>query len=468
MVIVWIRQDLRLSDNPALSNAMKHDEVLPIYIDDTVHANEFRLGEASKVWLYYSLKKFNQVLDNKISFYQGDPLRILTQLITAYPIKKILWNRCYEPWQIKRDQLIKSKLTALGCEVYTYNGFLLWEPWCVLKKDHTPYHVFTAYYQKGALNAKSPRLLIDKPNLETSKLIKDNKYSQSLDQLKFLPKIKWYADVIKHWKVGEDHALSQLNDFLSDKLKSYKQSRDFPSLDATSKLSAALHFGEISVHTLWHRAKDCEESDGKAHFLKELAWREFAYHLLFYFNELPKQNWQKKFNEFPWSKDAERLNAWQRGQTGIPIVDAGMRQLWHTGHMHNRVRMICASFLIKNCMIDWREGQHWFWQCLFDADLANNSASWQWVAGCGFDAAPYFRIFNPVLQAEKFDPKGQYLKKYLPELNLMPIKYIYAPWLAPKEILTQANVELGKTYPYPIVDLKLSREMALEAYKQLG
>ncbi|MCF6776167.1 DNA photolyase family protein [Thiotrichales bacterium 19X7-9] len=467
MVILWFRQDLRLSDNPALANAVNNHNILPIYIDDTVNSKEYALGEASKVWLYYSLKKLNQMLDNKILFYQGDPLTILKQLTEAYSIKKIYWNRCYEPWQIQRDREIKDVFTKIGVEVYSYNGFLLWEPWTVLKKDKTPYRVYTPFYQKGCLNAQSPRDLIKRPDLNSISFIKDKKYSLVLEQLDLLPKINWYSDVIKYWQIGEDDALAQLDDFLSNRLKDYKKSRDFPAMDATSKLSPALHFGLISPHTLWHKASNYEDSDGKVHFLKEIAWREFSYHLLFYFNQLPKKNWQSKFNQFPWSKDKERLIAWQKGQTGIPIVDAGMRELWQTGYMHNRVRMICASFLIKNCMIDWREGEQWFWQCLFDADLANNSASWQWVAGCGFDAAPYFRIFNPVLQAEKFDPDGEYIKAYIPELALLPVKYLYAPWQAPKEILERAKIELGKTYPYPIVNLKLSREMALEAYKSL-
>ena len=268
-------------------------------------------------------------------------------------------------------------------------------------------------------------------------------------------------------QVGEQGAHDRFQQFLDEGLSNYKKGRDEPALNCVSGMSPHLHFGEVSPNQLWYAVRSMGESVNIEHFCSELAWREFSYQLLYHNPNLPTENLQKKFDHFPWQQNAGHLAAWQRGQTGIPMVDAGMRELWQTGYMHNRVRMIVGSFLVKNLRLSWHEGERWFWDTLLDADLANNSASWQWIAGCGADAAPYFRVFNPVTQGEKFDAQGEYIRRFIPELSKLPNKYLFAPWQAPAEILKQAGVVLGETYPQPIVDLKLSREAALEAFSTL-
>lgn len=464
--IFWFRQDLRINDNPGLSEALEQKNILPIYIFDTVNTKEFQLGDASKLWLYHSLNSLNKSLDDKLSIYKGNPLDIILNLIEKYPIKSVYWNRCYEPWQITRDTEIKTKLKNQSIATQTFNANLLWEPWTVLKKDQTPYKVFTPFYKRGCLNAPLPRKNLPTPDFN-DKLIKDKKYSIEIDKLNLLPKINWDKSIIQNWQIGEKSALDKLNDFFEHTILNYKVGRDFPSQMATSYLSPHLHFGEISPNQIFHKAKEYELNDNIEHFIRELIWREFSYNLLYHFPKLPSENLQTKFNQFPWKNNQHFLKKWQQGKTGYPLVDAGMRELWQTGYMHNRIRMVCASFLVKNLLIDWRLGEAWFWECLFDADLANNSASWQWVAGCGADAAPYFRIFNPITQGHKFDPDGEYTKKYCPELKDLPTKYLFSPWEAPEDILKQSKITLGKNYPLPIIDLKESREKALSAYHEI-
>ena len=270
-----------------------------------------------------------------------------------------------------------------------------------------------------------------------------------------------------HWHIGEDHAQDRLQEFVDHGLKDYKEGRNFPAQQNVSRLSPHLHFGEISPNQAWYAAKQKGKGQNMDHFLSELGWREFSYSLLYHFPKLPRKNLQAKFDKFPWRNDKRLLRRWQQGQTGYPIVDAGMRELWQTGYMHNRVRMIVGSFLVKNLLLHWHHGERWFWDCLVDADLANNSASWQWIAGCGADAAPYFRIFNPVTQGQKFDAAGEYTRHFVPELKDLPDKFLFNPWQAPPGVLNEAGVTLGKTYPEPVVDLKLSRERALQAFASL-
>ena len=466
--IFWFRQDLRLSDNPGLTKSLESKNVLPVYILDDINSGENKMGGASRWWLHRSLENLNKQLDNKISFYSGDPLEIFKNLIAKFNLKGIYWNRCYEPWRIKRDTNIKKYLIDHGIEAYSYNSNLLWEPNQILKVDQTPYKVFTPYYKKGCLNHDSPRIPIAKPNLE--KIIEDEENKNDLENLNLLDKKKWYSEFENLWQPGENHAHNKFSIFLENGLNGYKYGRNFPSKENVSQLSPHLHFGEISPNQIWYKLE--EKSDDYSekdlyHFKSELGWREFSYYLNFHFPELNKNNLQSKFDNFPWGNDPEFLNSWKKGLTGYPIVDAGMRELWKTGYMHNRVRMIVGSFLVKNLLIHWKEGERWFWDCLIDADLASNSASWQWVAGTGADAAPYFRIFNPVLQGSKFDPEGKYTKKYLPELNKLPIKYLFDPWNAPEDELIKANVNLGSNYPKPIIDLKDSRHKALESFSGL-
>ena len=465
IVIHWFRQDLRISDNPALSYSSKQGAVLPVYILDHKNPGEFDLGSASQWWLHYSLHALNKSLKENLRIYVGDPKKILIDLIQEYNVKAVYWNRCYEPWQITRDKQIKKVLEAHNTESKSFNGSLLWEPWEVLKKDATPYKVFTPYFRKGCLSADSPRMPLPKPS--SMKFYEDSTNSVSIDNLGLLPRIRWDKQLEPHWQIGEIGAQKKLKKFTSNRLENYKQGRNFPALNSVSRLSAHLHFGEVSPNQAWYAAKSNENSDDVDHFLSELGWREFSYNLLYHFPELPRKNLQSKFDNFPWVVNEEYLRCWQTGQTGYPLVDAGMRELWQTGYMHNRIRMIVGSFLVKNLLQHWHYGEKWFWDCLVDADLANNSASWQWVAGCGADAAPFFRIFNPCTQGKKFDPEGKYTRRFVPELEGLPDKYLFNPWEAPVPVLADAGVTLGENYPNPIVDLKFSRERALSAFKHL-
>ncbi len=463
-VLYWFRQDLRLSDNPALSAASQHGEVIPVYILDDIHAGNYKMGAASRWWLHHSLTSLNQALDQNLCCYQGDAELCLLDLIKRHKIDAVYWNRCYEPWRIERDQQIKSLLKEQGIDVHSDNGSLLWEPWQVLKKDGTPYKVFTPFYRRGCLNAMVPRPPL--AEVRGMKLMRD-KAALSINALNLLPTIDWAQGWQKYWQVGERGAQKRLATFLAEQVDHYQLGRNFPAQQHVSRLSPYLHFGEISPNQIWHAVKEKKPSDSTDTFLSELGWREFSYYLLYHFPMLPEKNLQKKFDAFSWKKSQATLKCWQRGETGYPIVDAGMRELWQTGYMHGRVRMIVGSFLVKNLLLHWHHGEEWFWDCLVDADLANNSASWQWVAGCGADAAPYFRIFNPITQGQKFDPEGEYTRYYVPELKHLPKKYLFNPWQAPSAVLEEAGVVLGKNYPKPIVDLKLSRERALEAFRQL-
>jgi deoxyribodipyrimidine photo-lyase len=467
--ICWFRSDLRLGDNPALQKAVISGEVLPIYILDDVNSGEYFMGSASRWWLHHSLCALNQSLDGNLLVYKGDPAEILPEIIKKYLINAIYWNRCYEPWQIKRDASIKQMLKQRNIEVETYNGSLLFEPWEVLKQDKTPYKVFTHYYQKGCLRGiKEPRRVVSKPGKISFVKHED---STNINDLQLMAQMSWSSKLVQHWHIGEQAAHARFKAFLEGGLDGYKEGRNFPARQNISRLSPYLHFGEISPHYIWYKLQLMRGLTHNADidaFCSELGWREFSYYLLYHFPELPKKNWNSKFDTFPWREDLPLLKAWQSGQTGIPIVDAAMRELWQTGYMHNRVRMIVASFLVKNLLLDWRCGAQWFWDCLVDADLANNSASWQWVAGCGADAAPYFRIFNPVAQGQKFDTSGEYTKEFVPELKNLPDKYLFNPWEAPEDVLKKAGVVLGQNYPTPIIDLKLSRKRALETFAGLS
>jgi deoxyribodipyrimidine photo-lyase len=462
--LFWFRQDLRLADNPGLIKAAQHDNLIAVYIEDP------NIGSASQWWLHHSLTKLNESLGNKLNIYQGDPKQIIFKLINDYNLDAVYWNRCYEPWRIQMDSKLKADLKEKKVTCETFNASLLWEPMRILKNDKTYYKVFTPFYQNGCLKVDRPRDPLRKPRAIS--FIKD-KNSLVIADLRLLPKIEWYKSFEEHWDIGEKAAHEKLKHFLSYEIKSYKESRDFPARNSVSRLSPHLHLGEISPHQVWaavqlKRLQSPIDSNNLDHFIRELCWREFSYYLLYHFPELPYKNFQNKFDRFPWQKKSSHLKAWQKGLTGYPIIDAGMRELWHTGYMHNRVRMIAGSFLVKNLLIDWREGEAWFSDCLVDADLANNSASWQWVAGSGADAAPYFRIFNPITQGEKFDPEGAYTKRFVPELKQLPNKYLFKPWEAPGSVLKDAGVKLGENYPFPIVDLQISRQTALQSFANLG
>lgn len=453
--VVWFRQDLRLGDNPALVSAVKAGTVLPVYILDDVNSGEFQMGGASRVWLHHSLSALNMSLDGNLNVYFGDAREIISEIVTRMDAERVFWNRCFEPWRVSRDEDIELSLRGLRVDVGIFNGSLLWRPEDVLKSDGTPYKVFTPFYRRGCLGAGAPREPLATP-YEIDSL--RDAAAMGIDELGLLPEIRWDEGLASHWEIGELSAIHQLDSFLDSGLEGYKDGRNFPAKSNVSRLSAHLHFGEISVNQLWYSAQESGGGVDLDCFLSELGWREFSHSLLTHFPELPQDNLQKKFDRFPWRHDARLLRAWQTGQTGIPIVDAGMRELWQTGYIHNRVRMIVGSFLVKNLRIDWREGERWFWDTLVDADLANNSAGWQWIAGCGADAAPYFRVFNPVSQGEKFDVDGAYTLRFVPELRGIDRKYLFRPWEAPESVLD---------YPEPIVDLKQSRLDALEAFSSL-
>ena len=467
--IMWFRQDLRLNDNPALIEANNSGfKILPVYILDDVNSSNWKIGSASRWWLNESLKKLNDSLNHNLCFMNGDSIKCFSNLINTYNVNSVYFNKCYEPWRKQCDERIINFLSSKGINYFQANGSLLFEPESAMKEDGTPYKVFTPYYRKGCLqNSPEPRI-----PLEVPKNIKFLKHEElRLEELELLPKKNWYKNFKDDWSPGENGAREKLNQFLQLGINDYKDGRNFPSKKNVSRLSPHLHHGEISPNTVWYEVKEKAETMDSYrdadHYLSELGWREFSYNLLNFFPYLPKENLQKKFDNFPWEENNELLIKWQKGETGYPIVDAGMRELWKTGYLHNRVRMIVGSFLVKNLLLHWHHGQEWFWETLVDADLANNSASWQWVSGSGADAAPYFRIFNPVTQGEKFDPNGDYIKHYIPELKNLNGKFLYAPWEAPESVLQAANIELGKNYPNPIVDLKLSREKALAAFEKL-
>ena len=460
--IVWLRNDLRLEDNPALHHASQHSETIyPIYIKDA------SIGAANNVWLHNSLNALNASMNDTLSIYSGCPKEIIPHLLKETNATSVFWNRSYDYKSIERDSHIKSELKSMNVTVKTFNGSLMWEPWEVLKKDETPYKVFTPYYRRGCLNAAPPSQPLPTPNLTT---FKRTDSSQGIDSLDFIPKIEWHKEIERSWDISEKGAHDKLAKFLDHGIHGYKERRNNPAEAHVSMLSPYLQSGEISPRTVWYAVQerlatnDIPNEDAD-HFLSELGWREFSYSLIYHFPHLKTVPLQPRFEKFPWNDNDDHLTAWKKGLTGYPIVDAGMRELWRTGWMHNRVRMIVGSFLVKHLLLHWHHGEEWFWNCLIDADYANNSASWQWIAGCGADAAPYFRIFNPITQGEKFDPKGEYIRKYVPELKNLPDKYLNKPWEAPPLILAGAGITLGKDYPKPIVDHSMARTRALEAFQ---
>lgn len=469
--IVWFRQDLRVADNPALVAAVDSGHpVYPVFILDDANAGEWRMGAASRWWLHESLNALNRSLGGRLRCHVGNASDVLPQLAADVGAEGITWNRCYEPWRVARDRDIEERLISQGIYVEHFNGSLLFEPSTVLKPDGTPYKVFTPFFRKGCLgNAPAPEQPVDAPTLGW---LDSSRSAQGIDRLGLMPGIPWYEEMAECWQPGEDGAHARLQQFLESGIQHYKEGRNRPDKTHVSRLSPHLHFGEISPRQVWHAALGFQAREGFErdvdHFLSELGWREFSYSLLYHWPELPRENLQGKFDRFSWREDPVALESWQRGQTGYPVVDAGMRELWQTGYMHNRVRMIVGSFLVKNLMLHWHHGEEWFWDTLVDADLANNSASWQWIAGCGADAAPYFRIFNPVTQGRKFDPGGDYVRKYIPELARLPTQYLHSPWEAPTDVLDAAGVKLGTNYPQPIVDLKATRARALEAFSSLS
>ena len=469
--IFWFRQDLRLTDNPGLLAAAESGDVTLVYILEDDDAGTDKMGAASRVFLHHALSNLNQAVSGHLLFMKGPADICLQQLVAATGATSIHWNRCYEPWRMKRDSQIKTALQNSGIEAHSHQASLLWEPMQIHKADGTPYKVFTPYYRRGCLAAEPPRQPLPRcqPVWAPRPAAISGLSLLSLSELELLPAQNWHDGMMQHWQASEAGAAEALQQFCEGGISHYAEGRNFPAQPYVSRLSPHLHFGTLSPQQAWYGAaasRDPHDRDLDI-FHSELGWREFSYQLLYHNHQLKDQNLNQKFNSFPWLDNPQFLSAWQRGMTGYPIVDAGMRELYQTGYMHNRVRMIVGSFLVKNLLLHWHHGEAWFWDCLVDADHASNSASWQWIAGCGADAAPYFRVFNPITQGEKFDKEGHYTRRFVPELKDLPNKYLFAPWSAPEAILTQAGIRLGETYPRPIVDVKASRQAALDAFATL-
>jgi len=471
-VLLWFRLDLRLRDNPALCAAVATKApVVPIFIWAPEDEEPWPPGAASRWWLHHSLRSLQERLakaGSKLTIRKGPAEQVLRELVAETQPACVFWNRRYEPALVARDQKIKAALSAEGIVVESFNSALLFEPWTVRTEKGHPFQVFTPFW-KTCLKQPAPAQPLRAPE----KLPRPSRWPRSaaVEDLELEPKVDWASGIRAAWQPGEAGAQRQFRRFLKGAFARYSSDRNFPGKAGTSRLSPHLHFGEISPREIWHsllaRQNDDNQTSIQA-YLREVGWREFAYHLLFHFPFTSNAPLRKEFARFPWRRSAGDLKKWQRGRTGYPLVDAGMRELWTTGWMHNRVRLVVASFLTKHLRISWEEGAYWFWDTLVDADLANNTLGWQWTAGCGADAAPYFRIFNPVLQSEKFDPDGEYIRKWVPELAGLPAPWIHKPWMAPKEALEAAGVRLGEHYPLPMVAHEEARRGALAAWEQIS
>lgn len=436
--LLWLRRDLRLTDNPALLQALQACErVIPVYLHDPDEA--WAPGAASQWWLHHSLQAALGERGSRLILRRGPALEGLRGLAREAGASHVYWNRLYEPAALARDRAVSKALRADGMTVHSRNAALLFEPWALSRADGGPYRRFTPFWK-----ACGARVLSAGPSPAPRRL-----------------------------PTGEAGARERLQAFLDGALAGYPENRDRPGLAGGAGLSPHLHFGEIGPRQLFaavHAALAGERaSDGAEAFLRQLGWREFAHHLLFHFPQTPERPLDARFESFPWAQSHEApLDAWRQGRTGIPIVDAGMRELRQTGWMHNRVRMIAASLLTKNLLVPWQADAAWFWDTLVDADLANNTLGWQWTAGCGADAAPYFRIFNPVLQGRRHDPRGEYVRRWVPELAALPDAFLHRPWEAGARVLAQAGVVLDRDYPTPVVELRGSRRRALERYQRIS
>jgi len=468
-IILWFRSDLRLADNPALTAAAESGKpIIALYVLDG--AKDWAIGGAARWWLAHSLRALARDLGRHrvpLTLRRGEPAVIVGRIAAETGAREIHWNRCYDGRSITRDKALKAELKRRGVEVRSHNASLLAEPWDIAGKTGQPYGKFTPFWRQ--LRTLSPPMPLPSPD----RLVSAGKIpSDRLEDWRLEPASPNWAQCFDDvWQPGEAGAGERLRQFLDEALSAYASGRDRPDRQGTSGLSPHLHWGEISPRQIWHAAIAARQAGANdaavESFLAELGWREFSHHLLYHHPDLPDRPLRPAFEAFPWSPDRRLLRAWQRGLTGYPIVDAGMRALWATGWMHNRVRMVTASFLTKHLLQPWQDGEAWFWDCLVDADLASNAANWQWVAGCGADAAPYFRIFNPTLQGRKFDPDGGYVRQWVPELRAFPSEFIHEPWRAPDRFRKLAMDECGRVYPDPIVDHRTARASALHAYATL-
>ena len=471
--LLWFRHDLRLSDNPALLAAVSRGgPVIPIFIWSPEEEGRWRLGSAARWWLHHSLAQLDASLhqqQSRLIIRRGPTLETMRELLDRSGATAVYWNRQYEPATISRDSRLKAALHRDGRIAESFNGSLLFEPWAVRNQKGQPYQVFSAFW-KACLAPPEPA----PPQAAPEQMATPRHWPATLKpaDLGLEPSIDWAGGLRASWRPGEAGAAEQLRRFLEEALDGYATARDQPGRPGTSRLSPHLHYGEISVRQIGFAVRTHlrgggtrQNADAVHDYAREVGWREFAHYLLYHFPHTPEQPLRTEFAGFPWEEDRKALRAWQSGRTGYPIVDAGMRELWHTGWMHNRVRMVVASFLVKDLLIPWQDGAAWFWDTLVDADLANNTLGWQWTAGCGTDAAPYFRIFNPVSQGEKFDPNGDYVRRWIPELKKLPSEWVHKPWEAHPPFLADAEIALGRTYPRPIVDHHEARARALKALR---
>jgi deoxyribodipyrimidine photo-lyase len=474
--VVWFRLDLRLADNPALAAARaRGGPVIPVFIHAPEEEGDWPPGGASRWWLHQSLLSLTNALDkagSRLIIRGGPSTEALLALARETGAEAVFWNRRYEPALIQRDRQIKETLRGANLAAESHNSALLFEPWTIANKTNRPFQVFTPFWRHCLTLDEPPA-----PQPAPRSLRAPDRWPESevLENLELEPRPDWAKGLRRAWRPGEAGARANLRRFCEHAFADYSNQRNRPDLEGTSRLSPHLHFGEIGPRQIWHELR---EFAGQQHretrawrqsqFLAEIGWREFAHHLLYHFPETPAAPLRPGFARFPWRRNADWLRAWQCGRTGYPVVDAGMRELWATGWMHNRVRMIAASFLVKDLLIDWRDGARWFWDTLVDADLASNTLGWQWTAGCGADAAPYFRIFNPVSQGQRFDPNGEYVRRWVPELARLPAPWIHQPWASPPAILQSAGVNLDHTYPAPVVSHAIAREVALEALARMS
>ncbi len=465
--IVWIREDFRIEHNPALSYATQnHADVIALYIYNKKDFDNKR--EAQKWWLFKSLEIFKSELSKykiNLQILAGDEIDIFSKIKKKDDVS-IYWNKIYEPDVIARGKIIRDAFLKNEVKFKYFKGNILNEFQEITKNDGTPFKVFTPFWR----NAEQKYLALppSKNYIIKKKMKTISFFKNCIEPKNVLPKKNWYKKFEKYWKVSENDSKKVLNNLINDKIKEYGTARDYPSVEGTSKLSPYIKHGQIHVSTIWKKCNEIKSKGiGYRKYINELGWREFSHSLINYFPEFLKGNFRKEFDKFPWVKNDKFLKAWKSGMTGYPIVDAGMRELYETGWMHNRIRMVVGSFLVKHLRINWVEGEKHFRNCLLDFNKANNVAQWQWVAGCGADAAPYFRIFNPILQGEKFDKEGKYVRKWVPELNRVPQKFIHKPWEMEIKDQEVINTIIGKNYPKPIVVHEEARAAALKAFQAL-
>jgi deoxyribodipyrimidine photo-lyase len=470
-VLVWFRKDLRLRDNPSLHAALAAKrQIIPVYIWDEEEGGQWSPGAAARWWLHHALQSLSQDisgLGSELILAKGKAADLIPQIAQEHGANQVFYGRAYDPPGLATQEKVEEVLDQVGIDTESFNASLLQEPWETKNGSGKPFQVFTPYWRKSrSIIYREPNTY----NLSDLQFLKSPTPKQSLDELRLLPNHSWHLKLAEHWDVTETAAHEQLERTVNEVTHSYATRRNHPSVNGTSRLSPYLAWGLISPRQICQSILEADNEGshrGENKFLVEIGWREFSYHLLYHFPSIPDQPLRPKYAAFPWLENEDNLTRWQFGNTGYPMVDAGMRQLYETGWMHNRVRMVVASFLVKHLLISWTDGARWFWDTLVDADLASNTQGWQWAAGCGADAAPYFRIFNPITQGEKFDTRGLYAKRWIPALEKLPSKWVFRPWEAPAAILEENDVDLGNNYPEPCVDHAEARARALSALASL-